>query len=203
MTQIAIHPIAGEDIVQHFVGKFEADGQRAPCQLIDVLGQGSFFVLAPVGTDESRLRRLNTGRLLPVVEVIRRGGYILERVASTAGFLAQIIYDEFHNGKFSVFIREPYLKPGDRSEILNELSFVGDSKYKIIDVRLTDEVSLTEAIKLFTVSWSFLLIVAAHSGRCKNASELVSEAILIAVNAYDGESYLYWRKDSPERLFLQ
>jgi hypothetical protein len=202
MTQMTIYPIAGEDIVQHFVGTFEADGQHVPRQLFNVVRQGSFFALAPTGTHERRLRRLNSGRLLPVTEVIRQGGYLLERVGSSAGFLAQIICDEFRDSKFTIFIREPYLRPGSRSEILNELSFVGDRLYKIINAGLTDETSLAEAIKRFTVSWSFLLIVVAYSDRWKSVSELVSEAILIVVNAYDGESYLYWRKDSPPP-FLQ
>ena len=132
-----------------------------------------------------------------MTEVIRQGGYLLERVGNTAASLAKVIYDEFRDSQFSIFIREPYLRPGDKSKILNELSFVGDSLYKIICSDLTDEASLAAAIRKFTVSWSFLLIVAAHSDPCKNTSELVSGAILIAVNAYDGESYLFWRKDSP------
>lgn len=202
MTQMAIHSIAGDDIIRHFVGSFEADGQRAPRQLLAVLRQGRFFALAPEGTGESRLRRLNSGWLLPVTEVIRQGNYLLERKGSSARFLAQIICDEFHESKFSIFIREPYLRPGDRSEILKELSFVGDSLYKIIDAGLIDEMSLAEAIRRFMVSWSFLLVVVAHSARCKNESDLVSEAISIAVNAYDGESYLYWRKESPGALLI-
>lgn len=196
MVKIVSYELGGPEVFQHFVNAFEMKGRPAPNHLFDILTKGKFFALAPEGIGSGRIKQFNLGGVAPSGEVTLHGNYILTRVGNLASSLARIICRKILGQKFLVAIREPYLKPGDKTEILNELSFIGDELFTMLDGDILDEASLSEAIRRYTVSWSFLLMVADQLDEPRDLDELVSRSNLIAVNAYDGESYLYWLRDA-------
>jgi hypothetical protein len=196
MTNVASYRLDGLDVITHFVSIFEVAGKQPPIHLLDTLTKGKFFALAPEGIDPVKLKQFNLGGVVPAGRITQHGSHFTHEVNSLASSLAKIICSKFSDRKYSIVIREPYLKVGDKSEILNELSLIDDGLFAEFDGDLIDEPSLTGAIRRYTVPWSFLLIVADEARVKDGFDELVSRSNLIAVNAYDGESYLYWRRDA-------
>jgi len=200
MTNVTPHELPGAHAIAYFASIFEANGKPAPANLADVLRGGKIFALAPEDICDARLLQFTTGGLAPIPEEKRSSEYVFQKIGNWAEYLAKEVCSHLRAKRFSIFIREPYLQVGGKSKIISELSFVADGLYKIIGTDIIEQGALTAEIRKFTVPWSFLLIVAPRSSGYNDIDEMVAVADLIAVGAYDGESYLYWYKTKNGRL---
>jgi hypothetical protein len=192
MREIEAYSLAGEDIVHYFLSVLMQSEKEVPSELEAMLSMGRFFVLAPQGMDEIRLKQLRMGGVVPSGPRVRIGEHILTKTGNLADALANTILKKYLGRDCVVFIREPYLKLSDKSDIVKELSPVDSELFKIMKMDDLNESVLGEAIRRFTVVWSFLLMVSKPSPKEDHIADLISAASLIAVGAYDGESYLFW-----------
>ncbi len=206
------YPLEYEDAITHFLEVADADGQGLSSVMQAYLEGGRFFALAPSGVPHSRLKKFRSGCLLPPdaertflprFEDVTGRRLVAVPVGDLADEMAKIICRSSKQyPTVTTFIREPYLRPSDRSERLSELVPVGRALYKPIALKECSPADLTNDIRNFQVSWSFLLILSAVDIHEGDLDAILANAILISVGAYDGESYLYWmpgtnRQSSP------
>jgi len=118
-----------------------------------------------------------------------------KKVQDLAEELAELVCRSSINMPLAMaFIREPYLKYGDKSDILAGLTSIGSALFKVLSLRDCDVSKLTDEIRRFQVSWSFLLIVAEVGFDETDMEVILANASTMIVNAYDGESYLCWMR---------
>lgn len=191
--KIASHQLKPDDALDHFLAMIGADGKKMSDDYASMLSRGYFFVLAPENTPLTRLQQLKLGGIVPSRERAQDGNFTIERVNNCAHALAEVIHRNFQNRKPLIAIREPYLTLEDKTDLVKDLTDVDGSLFKVIRENI-ELPALSRDIARFATPWSFLLFVVETREKDMSIAALVRNAELIAVNAYDGESYLYWVK---------
>lgn len=192
--KIVSHQLASADVAGYFLATLELGGDLATDHFRTVMDSGDFFALAPEGESIGRLRQFSTGGLLEFGERRESGSFVLRNVPNLADAMAATILDYAEKiDNPIVLLHEPYLQINDASEITRELSVIGSALYKAIALDTSPDIDLAQQIRRFSVSWHALFILSASQNRI-DLKEIIENAVLIGVGAYDGESYIYWSK---------
>ncbi len=180
------------DAIHHLGAVVDVDGRGLFAAISPYLAGGRFFALVPEGTTCSRMKQLNVGGLvsLPTQKEKSQG---LALVPNLSWYFAKTI-NRIGNllPRMTAFIREPYLENGDKSELVTNLVSINETLYKVVDLKQTAINQLESDIRRYQVSWSFFMLVSEVAQDEKDIKAILSRAVCVAVNAYDGESYLYW-----------
>ncbi len=196
MTSVISHRLNRNDAISHFRLTLETAGTGAQEQFLRVSDSGDFFALAPKGQTEDRLRQFQAGGLFPLGKLYKQGEYTIREVTYHADALAPLV--KRHAKKLRrpiVLLHEPYLTERDNTEIVRELTKIDSALYKVV---LPDEVAtadLARDIGRFTVSWHTLVILTEREESLQ-IEGIMRDAMLVAVGAYKGESYIYWLRRS-------
>lgn len=183
-------------VYPYFCSIIEANGERLTPELSTLIQEGSFFAIAPKSVPKQRLNKFGLGGLITASAPAKVGGFLLSEVPHLAPYLADQYLAAAHSASgVSVLIREPYLRIGDVSPIVSELVGIGKILYKKLEIFTLDRNVLSEQIRKFTVSWSHFSVLS-DKNEISTFGDLMSSALLCAVNAYDGESYIYWKRDN-------
>lgn len=193
MNAIKLYKLEREDVLSHFLSVIDADGLRLSSKVLGYLDHGDFYVLAPIGLAYKRLKDFAEGQILaqgPLSEIGGRRVMKVDSLADSASELThQLLRDAF---QATAFIREPYLRQEDNSDIVDSLVPIDSALYEIVPLSKIDAPALTKLINRFQVSWSFLMIIADVDLEERDIAEVLNRAAAIAVNAYDGESFVWW-----------
>jgi hypothetical protein len=203
MTEPSSYQLSFEEAISHFFCVVDADGKGLSSIISKYVRRGSFFAIAPIGTSYRRLLEFRQGGLVtssdredsgpPIRASQRDGEAFAVPIPDLAEAMATVICSRRRNIAIAtVFIREPYLTSLHKSDITSELIKIGTGLYKAIPAKVCNTSNLTQDIRRFQVPWSFLLILSNVDKQERNIEDIIANADTMAVNAYDGESYLYW-----------
>jgi hypothetical protein len=193
MTEIISHKISGSDVVSHFLSTMDTAGDRVKEHFGALADAGDFYSLAPRDVAKDRLKQFRAGGVFPAGPSYSVGKHLVREVPNHSEELALVV--EHHAATLQnpiVLLHEPYLTPMDKSEIAHELIRIDGAFYKIVRLRQAPAANLAQDIGRFTVSWHALIILADDANDTFELARIVQSAKLIAVGAYDGESYVYW-----------
>jgi hypothetical protein len=177
----------------HVVSIVEMNGDKVENSIKQKLLRGKFFSLAPEKTDQARLLAFNSGGVTAQQPLQRVGQYEVAEVKNLAGSLADIVARALVSTPgSSLFFREPYL---NKDQVPSDFLKIGSGLFKKIESSGWEVFNLAKEVAYFTVSWNFLSIISAVTSLHPCFDELMEQVNFIAVNAYDGESYMFWVED--------
>lgn len=200
MIEIISHKISGSDVISYFLSTMETGGDQVAERFRALAGIGDFYSLAPPGVAEERLTQFRTGGLFPAEPSYTIGSHQVREVPNHSAELARVVEQRVATLQNPVvLLHEPYLTPSnEKSRIARELIGIAGAFYKVIRLRPSASVNLAQEIGRFTVSWHALIILADDASVPLELSQAMRSADLVAVGAYDGESYVYWiRRNGP------
>jgi hypothetical protein len=190
------HLLSGTDALPHFLWTIETASRELAEEFSALANSGDFWSIAPAGTRPERLIEFRRGGLFPSGATYISGGRQITEVSIHGAELAAVITHQAAKlPKPVLLLHEPYLKKDNASEIARELTSIGTTLYKIVDIKKSTAASLTHDLAQFTVSWHALFILV-NQEQISPDLRIIQTAELIAVGAYDVESYLYWVKQT-------
>jgi hypothetical protein len=190
---ITTHDLKSNDAREYFLSAIDSDGGRLSACISGFVEDGKFTSLAPADAGYERLKQLSAGGLIRGSFQESKGAFKIEKMPNLAGELSRMLLKLARKSPSAfIYIREPYLTATDNDETVRSLVDVDGVLYKLLKVKECNEQALEKTILEFRVSWSFLLIVS--SSKDLSSTVILNEASAIAVNAYDGESYLIWTR---------
>jgi len=169
------------------------------------LHQGDLIAVVPPNTPEQRVMQFNAGGLLPAGPVRVIGGTRIQEVPTSVSMLAKVVSERVRT------LEDPVLWIHDPMLVESELkSFLGDeidSKkiscqqiegqlYLAYVSDIRTEKRIAQAINSSMLSWHFLAFVTDRVHQVSSVSDLLKQAKMILVGAYDGESALIWERRS-------
>jgi murein tripeptide amidase MpaA len=181
-----------DDAIPHFSAVVNADGRDLFSLASQYVGGGHFFALVPKGTPYDRVKQLKLGGLISLPRQEEKSMRLIPVRNLSECFTKEVYETAKSFAGATAFIREPYLEPGDKSDLLSGLALINEALFKVINLKECTSSELESSIQRYQVSWSFLLLISDVDQYETNIISILSRAICIAVNAYDGESYLYW-----------
>jgi hypothetical protein len=193
------------EALSYFLTEIDWEGKALPPRVLGngMLEDGCLYAIAPKGTSGERLLRFRTGGLIPPTqEKIHVSGMRLVPIPSLSKELVSIIRNfSASDAGLNVFIREPLLTLRDKSPLVAGLRENEGVLFNAFALQTYDDANLEAEIRRRNVIWSFLLLLSGASCDTSSIKAIISSASFIAVNAYDGESYLYWvRKGTAAHL---
>jgi hypothetical protein len=192
MTDVISHRLDRNDAINHFLATLETGGSGAQERFLSMCDDGDFFALAPKGQTEERLRQFRNGGLFAPGKLRKKGKHIVTEVPNHADALASVIGTHLAKlARAAVLLHEPYLTECDKSKTLLELTTIGSARYKVLAPNQTTTADLAKEIGRFTVSWHALIILTENPDDFR-LGPIAQGTVLLAVGAYDGESYAYW-----------
>ncbi len=191
------HSLSSTDALPHFLRTIEYASRELAEDFNALANSGDFWSIAPAGTQPERLIEFRRGGLFPSGTTYVSGGRQITEVSIHSAELTAVIAHQAAGLPEPVLLlHEPYLKQDSASEIARKLTLIGTTLYKIVDVKKSTAASLTHDLAQFTVSWHALFILV-NQEQISPDLRIMQTAELIAVGAYDVESYLYWVKQTP------
>jgi len=194
MIETIPHQLPTDLALAHMLSIIEMNGEKTGDLVKNKLLGGKFFSLAPENTPQARLLDFDSGGVVAQQPRQPVGQYELAEVKSQAGRVADILLRVLATTRTSsLFIREPYK---NKDETQGEFLKIGSDLFKKIASGNWDAFNLTEEVKYYSVPWSFLSIISVVKSSLPSFDELMKQANCVAVNAYDGESYVFWVEDN-------
>lgn len=157
------------------------------------LANGAISALVPDGIPDNRLYDFEHGGIFAPAGLSVVSQTNVQPVANTAAYLASELV-QFAG--LDCLIHDPLKKMGEASQADGEPLLIEDSLFYLNRNCLKSEGEWQKKVRRNTLSWHFLLFV----GRYPNPEYLSLKSIMLSsacvvVEAYDGESYLVWRRD--------
>jgi hypothetical protein len=198
VTDVVCRSLPEAETLPHFVGTMEGYGQSLVKQFRSVAPAGDFWAIAPPQAPLERLLQFRTGGLFPPGPSHRQGGYVLTQVPTHDAELALVMERYAAEIRYPrLLLHEPYLKKDEpKSEIAKSLREIDGTLFKVVDPGTMTSNELAEDIARFHVPWHALSILVDRQ-RLSSSLKTVAASKLIAVGAYDQESYLYWVRRNP------
>jgi hypothetical protein len=158
--------------------------------------KGGFLSLAREGMTEEALLRFGSGLMPPSPKTPTADGkYLVSEVKTLVLDMAKIILErarELRNP--TLYLHEPYLKQNEpNTELSQALTAVDGRLFFVQALESVTPEELEERIYNYSVPWHSLALLVDRKELEPDLSSLMSDAVLIAVGAYDGESHLYWK----------
>lgn len=158
----------------------------------------AIHVLAPEEVSTDRLLDLVHGGLLARGAKISDGRTEVQAVPTTIRLAASILYAELMQcARPKLWIHEPLLTEVELAERDLPYQKVRDTLYLVFTDDF-DEERVAELLRYSLLSWHFLAFVTESSDRIESVDELICAARFMVIGAYDGESFLFGRRKSPE-----
>ena len=180
--------------IQYFLQVLKTGGVLDSNLVDRHLSQGTFYAIAPDGTDDQRLAKFEVGGILLPEPKIHSGAYVVQAVPTTLPIATSITSKEMAGSDDPVlWIHEPLLTEDEVVAKRLPYQKVGKDLYLVFDRGAGVEVRIKELIQRSLLSWHFLAFLTNGLHQVQSVENLVQCAKLIVVGAYDGESFLYWR----------
>jgi hypothetical protein len=169
------------------------------------LRQGDLIAVVPPNTSEQRVMQFNAGGLLPAGPVRVIGGTSIQEVPTSVSTLAKVVSDRVRTLEDPVlWIHEPMLVEGALKSFLGDeidsqkirCQEIEGQLYLAYSSDIRAEMRIAQAINSSMLSWHFLAFVTDRVHQVSSVSELLKQAKMILVGAYDGESALIWERRS-------
>lgn len=173
---------------EHFLSEVDAAGQSAKSTMEHIYPLGEVFALVPESLSDVEATRFRDGRLnknVTITETCHEANKALQQM---------IVANADPRVKPSVLLREPYMNMneviGRRKGVIVNVEGGIYEKFTFESLKLT---AFLEGLDFYQNIWGFLLLLGSYQNFC-DFSMLIRTSKLIAVSAYDGESYLVWMK---------
>lgn len=191
--------LPSRNATEHFLDVFRTGGLRDQAEARSCLSEGSFYAVAPEGSDVIRLEQFGQGGLLPTEPLEQVDGYLAQPVLTTVEEVARI------TARKTASLNAPVL--WIHESLLNEAQIAEDERkrpyqkidgqlYLVYDGDFQHEAWLKEAIGFSLLSWHFLAFVTDGIKQANLTKNLLESAQFVIVGAYDGESVVVWERDS-------
>lgn len=158
------------------------------------LAQGRFSAVVPSDASSEKLEHFNVGAL---VDGKQGSGDLRVRVVpDTIPAIAALVVECTQGLADPVlWIHEPLLTEEELPDRWLPTQRVGNQLFLLSkgrDTRQTDRVA--ESINYSLLSWHFLMFVTNAVSSPASTSDLLEQALMVVVGAYDGEGALLWQR---------
>lgn len=169
------------------------------------LRQGDLIAAVPPNTPEQRVMQFDAGGLLPAGPVRMVGGTRIQEVPTSVSLLAKVVSERVRTLEDPVlWIHEPMLAESELNSFLADeidsqkilCQEIEGQLYLAYGSDIRAEKRIAQAINASMLSWHFLAFVTDRVHHVSSVSDLLKEAKMIVVGAYDGESALIWERRS-------
>lgn len=192
MSNIVPRPVNSRSALGHFRSILEMNGEAASEKAMEALNLGAWFVLAPADTNDERLNQLSVAGILPQKPSSNAEQFSTfiapNAILELIGFIDSI---QNKQGGFSVLIREPYLTRAEMGKSGFDPILVGSSAYKKYALRNEIDIIRSEIDYVF-VGWNFAIFIGNYDETPKDLGDILINAAISVVTAYDGEGFLLW-----------
>lgn len=199
MTMV-LREIPAASAIESFVSAIDAIGDRtAVATWVAHAARGAFYALAPPAVDGGRLVGVTRGGLLAAVETAaseQESGDVLAAGPPACEALARAVLEHLRRDRAGwLMIHKPYLDADEPRFRLVRERMLGGERFHLLATEGLCVASLADCVRRFTLSWHFLMMAGHGATPPLLPSELPGTLTLLAVGAYDGESYLLWLRD--------
>jgi hypothetical protein len=195
-ANIAAKPIPSAPALAYFFRTLQIGGGQ-PSRLNSILlGDGEFYAITPANVDENKLCKFEVGGLLAAPPKQRVGDQTIQSVPNTISAASLIIaHDLIGLADSTIWVHEALMTEREIAANKNLIyRKIGEHLYIIYQGELTSPTRIEKLLSYSLLSWHFLAFVTAGFDSAKTVDELVEHSSRILVGAYDGESFLYWKK---------
>ncbi|UGQ48739.1 hypothetical protein [Massilia endophytica] len=190
--EIVSKALSLEEVLPHFIETL-SQIQGGSADLARTLATGTVSVLAPDCTAQSRLYDFRHGGLLAPASLAEATAGNVQPVANTAGFLAKELVGF---GGMDCLVHDPLKQPGEASDTDGQAILIDGSLFYLNRQCMQSEADLVDRIRRNTLSWHFLQFIGRYrNSELSTLKSVLLHSVCIVVGAYDGESYLIWRRD--------
>jgi hypothetical protein len=191
---ISALPMQGSGPLNYFLESLEAGGMCDQTAVRQQLEQGEYSVIAPGDSREARLLRFEEGGLLPAEPAQHIGNGWLQAVPNTIPDVADLVALRTSALVNPLLWTHEALLPETRGRKIDRRTLDGKSYYLWDEIK--DPRQIAYAIEHTMLSWHFLGILTEGGHEISTLAELLENASMIIVGAYDGESALIWERTS-------
>jgi hypothetical protein len=189
------YPLKSAQALPHFAKTLAYADSTISEKFQTMSTKGQFFSLAPEGLDDEIVLNFD-GCVMPAFPKIpsNDGKYLISEITTLTFDLASVILQRAQRMKSpTLYLHEPYLKKDEpNTELSKALTAVGEHLFFMKPIRSVSAGELEDKIHNYSVTWHSLAILVDKKEPEPNLELLLSDAVLITVGAYKGESYLYW-----------
>jgi len=188
------YPLKPSDALSRFIETLAYADRDFAEAFRDQSMKGSFFSLAREGLTGETLLRFDASMMPPSPKIpAGHGEYLVSEVKCLNFDMATIILQRARVLKHpTLYLHEPYLKQNEPNELSKALTAVGDRLFFVKGLETVSAKELEDRIHNYSVAWHSLALLVDRKELEPTLDSLLSDAVLIAVGAYDGESHLYW-----------
>lgn len=171
--------------------------------------EGQFFVLLPEGADVNRINNFSTGGLLPrgplkeikILNKIYQGEMINSLSVELANFIINHLKANDHRVCVFENVQSHPNDPHNQLEDKELLRYYNNEVYYFVDKKNLIFDKILSCIKNSNVFWHFLCVISQIDLKdtllttTESFSSISKHAIYIIFGAYDGEGYIFWKKN--------
>lgn len=158
-----------------------------------MLANGTVSALVPECVPESRLYDLKHGGILAPLVSTGATASNIQPIPNTAEFLAKELGSL---DGLDCLIHDPLKEVGEAFDTDGQPTLIGGSLFYLSPNCIQPESNLLGKIRRNTLSWHFLQFIGRYQNKeLTTLNAVLQNSVCIVVGAYDGESYLIWRRN--------
>lgn len=181
--------VAAVDYLIELLSQIEVGGT----DVRQVLFNGAVSAFVPDSTPENRLYDFKHGGVLMPAELGVKAHSSVQPVPNSAEFVAKELV-QFKG--LECLIHDPLKEIYEASEEDGEPMLVEGSLFYLNRCCTDSAAECQKAIRRNTLSWHFLMFLGSYSGQERlSRNAILQNSTCVVVGAYDGESYLIWRRN--------
>jgi hypothetical protein len=189
------YPLTEAEAVKYFDKVLAYADAKFAEKFNKLAAKGDFFSLAPTRLDKATVVQFDSPVMPKAPQVPSGDGkYLVSEIKNLNADLAQLVLRRAQNLQHpTIYLHEPYLtKDEPNDELSKNLTAVENRLFFVQPLKSVSAEELQDKIHNYSVTWHSLLILVDQKNIEKSLNSLLSDAALIAVGAYKGESHLYW-----------
>ncbi|MGU3404108.1 hypothetical protein [Methylobacterium brachiatum] len=180
---------------------FESEFDDIHTQLNEKTVKGHFYAIGPSDAPESSLKDPEYGSLAKPGPYIGHEGRYFERVADRSCYLARVLLRSGLETS-AVWFRDAIASSAKSEAQMEGCTKLGNYYYAMFSMRHLGQVQATRLIRKYETSWSFIMLLVQNDNLYSSMDDLLGDATLLAVRAFDGESYVIWSRNEIGTMCL-
>ncbi len=193
---MSMQRLQGAQTIDYFSEILKTGGAGDADFNLSQLRYGHFSAVVPPHTSAQRVTRFGAGGLLAATESVRVIGKARVQAVPTAiSAISAIMAKRIRLFEDPVlWVHEPMLPEEQITAPHASCRNIQGQLYLVYEDEVFTEARIAEIIRYSTLSWHFLAFLTNGVHQVRAVSDLVGQAQIILVGAYDGESMLLWER---------